>query len=522
MTPKNNLVAGLVLAMATLTHAADSTPAGTWKIPMPTQEGLQVFWLVKLTEADGKWTGAIVAAAEGLPKTTLEALNVTKDLVSFRLVIKGDKLPFEMRPADGDVMLGSARLGGRAQPLKFERTSLTAVDPFELDKEKVAKGPVDQETVKLAKDLLGQAAAKKAKLLEVRSWAEKAVKTADAFGPAYRRDMLLDVAGILNEQEGYAPVALQYARQAERMIDPARDRAGIQKRTLELLAAVLKNTGKEDEAKEVAGRVDNIIRVKATPFPGRKAKSDRAVLVELFTGAQCPPCVAADLGFDALARAFKPSEVVCLEYHLHIPGPDPLTNADTEARAKFYDRSVRGTPATIFNGKGGAGGGGGIDDAPDKYEEYCEVIKPLLEKPAKAKIELTAALKDGKIEINADVSELEVTGDDVRLRLVLVEETVAYKGGNGLRTHHHVVRALPGGADGTPLKQKTGKKSAVVDLAELRKTLAAYLDKYAEKEGPFPTKDQPLELKKLKVVAFVQNDENIEVLQAVQADVKGE
>ena len=30
-------------------------------------------------------------------------------------------------------------------------------------------------------------------------------------------------------------------------------------------------------------------------------------------------------GFDALAKTYKPSEVVLLQYHIHVPGPDPLT-----------------------------------------------------------------------------------------------------------------------------------------------------------------------------------------------------
>jgi hypothetical protein len=522
MIAKIALATFLSLSFATLTQAGEPSPAGTWKIALPTRQGVQVLWLVRLSETDGKWTGAVVASAEGLPKSNLEGLTVTKDLASFRLSVKGDKIPFEMRPGAADVMLGSARLGGRVQPLKFERTKLKELDPFELEKEQLDKGAVDQDTVRLALALLGQAREKKAKLLEVRRFAEKAIKTADAFGPAFRRDVLLDVVTVLNMLEGYAAVALQYARQAERLIDPAKDRVAIQKRSLDLLAAALKNAGKEDEAKEVAARVEKIdISLKPTPYPGRKAKSDRAVLVELFTGAQCPPCVAADLGFDALSKAFKPSEVVCLEYHLHVPGPDPLTNPDTEARAKFYDRSVEGTPTMMFNGKAAAGGGGGMDAGADKYEEYADVIRPLLEKPERAKIHLTATRKDGKIEINAEVSDLEQTGDDVRLRLALVEETVDYKAPNGLGAHHHVVRSFPGGADGTPLKQKTAKKSVTVDLAELRKGLSAYLDKYAEKDA-FPTKERPLELKKFKVVAFVQNDENVEVLQAVQADVKGE
>ena len=36
----------------------------------------------------------------------------------------------------------------------------------------------------------------------------------------------------------------------------------------------------------------------------------------------------------------------------------------------------------------------------------------------------------------------------------------------------------------------------------------------------FPNKERPMELKNLKVIAFVQNDDDGEVLQAVQVDVK--
>ena len=64
------------------------------------------------------------------------------------------------------------------------------------------------------------------------------------------------------------------------------------------------------------------------------------------------------------------------------------------------------------------------------------------------------------------------------------------------------------------------KKTFTVDVEELRKKLKAYLDKYGEKR-PFPNKDRPLELKKLRVIAFVQNDKNGEVMQSAQVEVGG-
>ena len=256
------------------------------------------------------------------------------------------------------------------------------------------------------------------------------------------------------------------------------------------------------------------------PYRGRKNKSDRVVLVELFTGAQCPPCVAADLAFDGLVKTYKPDEVVLLQYHLHVPDPDPLTNPDAEARQEYYGKALEGTPTAFFNGAPKAEGGGAIDAAKDKYFDYRDVINPLLEKPARAQLRASATRQGDKIDIQAEVSELDKPGEKVRLRFALVEEQVHYVGGNQIRYHHDVVRALPGGTDGFALKEKSSKQTASVDLAELRKNLSAYLDEFGKKR-PFPNARRPLELKKLRVVAFIQDDESKEVLQAAQVDVKG-
>jgi len=163
-----------------------------------------------------------------------------------------------------------------------------------------------------------------------------------------------------------------------------------------------------------------------------------------------------------------------------------------------------------------------LGSCPSKAKnfDYRVVINPLLEKPARAQLKASATRQGDKIDIQAEVSDLEKPGDKVRLRFALVEEQVRYVGGNQVRFHHDVVRALPGGADGFPLKEKNAKQTASVNLAELRKNLSSYLDDFA-KQRPFPNDRRPLELKKLRVVAFVQDDETKEVLQATQVEVKG-
>jgi hypothetical protein len=262
---------------------------------------------------------------------------------------------------------------------------------------------------------------------------------------------------------------------------------------------------------------------KATPFEGRKGKSDRVVLMELFTGAQCPPCVAADVAFDVLGESFKSSEWVGLQYHMHIPGPDPMTNPDTEARWDYYRKAfpaqIRGVPASVFNGNPVGGGGGPLAFAEKKYLAYRNIIEPLLEKAAGAKIVARATRKGDKVEVTAEVSDLANPGADRRLRLALVEKTISYTGGNKVPTHHQVVRTFLGGTKGFALEAKDSKHTASVDLMELRQQLNRYLDDYAATKRPFPNKNRPLDFNGLRVVAFVQDDSNQEILQAAQVDV---
>ena len=79
---------------------------------------------------------------------------------------------------------------------------------------------------------------------------------------------------------------------------------------------------------------------------------------------------------------------------------------------------------------------------------------------------------------------------------------------------------MPGGADGVAIKGSEMKHTATADVAVIRKELTRYLDEFAVKQPfPYPT-IRPMEMKELKVIALVQNDETGEILQAVQFPVK--
>jgi hypothetical protein len=520
------LFAGLT-ALIVLSHvrAADTVPLGTYKVLLPSIDPERPLWLFKFATEKDKTKATVLATSEGVPPgATIEDVKTADGKIRFTVKMpRVPELKFELKlPKDKETRLrGHAMMRDDPMPAEMEPTTLTAFDPYSVNKDRLAAMPNGGAAMIVALGLLSAAEDNKATVTEITAWAEKAIKSAEMYDERVLLDALIKVAEPLSSKETYAKVALPYAERAEKMLTKT-DPVAMRKQLLGLLADLLQKAGKTEEAKAVRERNEKLTYVTPVPYAGRKGKSDRAVLVELFTGTQCPPCVAADLAFEALDKTYKPSEVVLLQYHLHIPGPDPLTNEDTELRQKSYTKDVvKATPTILFNGRPKAGGGGSFGQGEEKYKEYTAVINPLLEEPSRGKIALTARRKGDKIDIKADVSDLQETGDEVRLRLVLVEKSVDYRGPNRIRTHHHVVRSFPGGTAGTAMKEKKGTKSVTVDLTELKKKLNKDYDKYNEQDA-FPTKERPMDLKNLSVVAFVQNDDSSEVLQAVQIEVKDE
>jgi hypothetical protein len=297
---------------------------------------------------------------------------------------------------------------------------------------------------------------------------------------------------------------------------------------LRMLARLLRKNGKADEARTVdadAGRIaaeldrefaKQAVPFEVTPFAGRKGKSERVAVVELFTGTQSPPSLAADIAFDAALKAYKPSDAVLLQYHVHIPGPDPLSNSDTVARAAYYG-DIEGTPATFVDGKATEVLGGAPQHGKDRFEKLSKRINTALAVDADATVKLTVTRKGDKISMEAKVSGLRKV-EKARLRFVLIEDVAAYRGANGRRLHRHVVRAMPGGAAGFALKEASSTQAASIEVGELRKSLRDYLVKFNQ-EHEFPSDVWPMALRGLKVVALVQDDDTKQILQAAQADV---
>ena len=100
---------------------------------------------------------------------------------------------------------------------------------------------------------------------------------------------------------------------------------------------------------------------------------------------------------------------------------------------------------------------------------------------------------------------------------MLTEETVRYPGANKIRLHHNAVRAFPGGVAGQPLTEASSMHKVSISVSDLRGELNKYLDNSVRALKDTP---RPLELQRLRVIAFVQDDNTYEILQAVQVEVK--
>ncbi len=235
------------------------------------------------------------------------------------------------------------------------------------------------------------------------------------------------------------------------------------------------------------------------------------VLCELFTGAGCDYCVAADVAFAHLLKTYAPTEMVALQYHENIPQPDPLANQDTEARFKFYFPERGGTPTFTIDGMA-AQRGGLLHQVPDVYAAVRAAIDHFLARKTSVRIQLAAQPKGSVVQVTADADGSFPPSDPIRLRLVLAEERIFMRAHNGIREHEMVVRAMPGGPQGIEMKGGKLHYQGTIDLKAIRQELNDQLIADEEKQkSKFDSK--PLDLSHLRLVAFVQNDQSREVYQ---------
>jgi tetratricopeptide (TPR) repeat protein len=259
--------------------------------------------------------------------------------------------------------------------------------------------------------------------------------------------------------------------------------------------------------------------IHATPYKATPARTSTVVLAEVFTGAGCPPCVAADLGFDAAMERYSRKDVAVVMYHLHIPQPDPMTNKATEERAKFY--RINSVPSYAINGTTG-GGGGNREATKGFYNRIVGLLDKALEVKADGEIAVDAAFVGNTVKVTATPSKLAADGEPLKVQVLLVEEMLSYSGENGVRFHPMVVRSIAGHNFGGIVVDRKAAATVehVFDLAQISADHLKYLEEFEKKRGEtqsdfaFSRKPTAINPGNLSIVTFLQEEKSKKVVQS--------
>ncbi len=253
----------------------------------------------------------------------------------------------------------------------------------------------------------------------------------------------------------------------------------------------------------------------------KKDQSERIVLAELFTGSECKPCQASDIAFDYLIERYRANSLAILQYHLHVPAPDPFANEDTEKRSEYY--RLNSTPTAVFGGTSVNTSGGSKAAAKNKFLLYSDIIDRHLEAPSNVTIKASSVRTGNVITFKATAQSM-LPRPGMKLRIVLAEEAVSYTGANGIEHHKFVVRKMIRSADGIAfpsngiltVEEKINVKTVQQDLEKYHTKMTAEFAKVGAKINAKKTAIDP---KNLVIVAFAQDDYTREVLQAVTVKV---
>ena len=286
------------------------------------------------------------------------------------------------------------------------------------------------------------------------------------------------------------------------------------------------------------------------PASHASTNGGHTVLLELFTGSGCDPCVGADLAFDALLGSYSRQQVIALAFDQHVPRPDPLANPVSVARADWYN--VTSTPNFVLDGRPLSIYGGPREGGESVYHSLGKLLDVQMARPSGVQLQLAATLRDGVVNASATVHTdteplLQATsakedapwpGDKLaqanRSRaeahqsphltvfVALVEDDVRYSGENGIRFHRMVVRDATAGDPVTLGSAQT--ITAAFDPAEISLTLESYLSGYEKAndrygEIHFLTKGTAMQPRSLALAAWVQDSSTHRVLQAVMVPV---
>lgn len=188
------------------------------------------------------------------------------------------------------------------------------------------------------------------------------------------------------------------------------------------------------------------------------AQSARMVLIEEATNASCGPCAAQNPGFHTLLSA-NTENVTAIKYQVWWPGFDPMyedNEADVDVRVPYY--GIQGAPSAVIDGvtpnssypgfisSWYAGAPGGITQASLNHASGFD---------SPFDIELSYEITPIGITIDATATCTEAVSGNLRLHVVVVEETIEFEtapGSNGETEFHNVMKKMLPSAQGSSME----------------------------------------------------------------------
>ncbi len=390
-----------------------------------------------------------------------------------------------------------------------------------------------------------------------RQWAEAAVRSLDKQSPlgnviAFRQSLAL----VLSAQ-GKPREALTHLRTIEELVDPYDARFwltlgqtyeqagdsvhaegaymhGLVARNEKRLRSALESlyAQRRGSLDGLDAALDSLKRESSEFHPGtygkRTTPGGKVILAELFTGAECGPCVSSDLAFDALSEYYPRTALAIVEYHVHIPGPDPMTTDDAWDRYTWYEG--QGTPTVIIDGRESIIGGGPKTVTKNRFSVYRYAIGKFEPEKPRATISLAAALRNDTVTVQVSVQRVGKNAvQQAALHIALLERSVDYTGANGIARHAFVMRRMFDGAQGTALSfQRSAERiTRSLSLAEVEAAIKNSLDNPTAQRSwsyrrPFTgwrARPERLDRSNLAIVVWVQDMGTKEVLQAVYREL---
>ena len=193
--------------------------------------------------------------------------------------------------------------------------------------------------------------------------------------------------------------------------------------------------------------------------PAPQATTQRTVLIELFTGASCGPCVNVDGALDQINDDYTRDQIAILVYHRKIPTLDDLETSETVRRHSWYiSAGGASTPNFWVDGKIiQMGGFNTVADGVEWFENAYGLRKDI---GSQLSIDLDGLIYGGskKGDVWVNVTALETPSFTNLILQVAVYnlDYGPYDGGNHVTQHRMAVRDMLPSDQGTAINPSPG------------------------------------------------------------------